>query len=48
MPVTESDTLLPQDLSSSYFYLLEFAKTGPVRAGPAAGLRLRPCLYKRR
>ncbi|KAI1241395.1 hypothetical protein IHE44_0004867 [Lamprotornis superbus] len=37
-----------KDLSSSYFYLLEFAKTGPARPGPAPGLRLRPCLYKRR
>ncbi|OWK53010.1 Ribosomal RNA-processing protein 8 [Lonchura striata] len=37
-----------KDLSSSYFYVLEFAKTGPVRPGPAPGLRLRPCLYKRR
>ncbi|XP_027564651.1 ribosomal RNA-processing protein 8 [Neopelma chrysocephalum] len=37
-----------KDLSSSYFYVLEFAKTGPCRAGPAPGLRLRPCLYKRR
>ncbi|XP_038005553.1 ribosomal RNA-processing protein 8 [Motacilla alba alba] len=37
-----------KDFSSSYFYVLEFAKTGPARAGRAAGLRLRPCLYKRR
>ncbi|XP_063249450.1 LOW QUALITY PROTEIN: ribosomal RNA-processing protein 8 [Prinia subflava] len=37
-----------KDLSSSYFYLFEFAKTGPARPGPAPGLRLRPCLYKRR
>ncbi|XP_017692926.1 PREDICTED: ribosomal RNA-processing protein 8, partial [Lepidothrix coronata] len=37
-----------KDLSSSYFYVLEFAKTGPCRTGPAPGLRLRPCLYKRR
>ncbi|XP_064260936.1 LOW QUALITY PROTEIN: ribosomal RNA-processing protein 8 [Passer domesticus] len=37
-----------KDLSSSYFYVLEFAKTGAARPGPAAGLRLRPCLYKRR
>ncbi|NXQ30953.1 RRP8 protein, partial [Alaudala cheleensis] len=37
-----------KDFSSSYFYLLEFAKTGPARPGPAPGLRLRPCLYKRR
>ncbi|NXD46267.1 RRP8 protein, partial [Copsychus sechellarum] len=37
-----------KDLSSSYFYVLEFAKTGPARPGAAPGLRLRPCLYKRR
>ncbi|XP_039560213.1 LOW QUALITY PROTEIN: ribosomal RNA-processing protein 8 [Passer montanus] len=37
-----------KDLSSSYFYVLEFAKAGAARPGPAAGLRLRPCLYKRR
>ncbi|KAM7031407.1 ribosomal RNA-processing protein 8 isoform 1-T1 [Passerculus sandwichensis] len=37
-----------KDLSSSYFYVLEFTKTGPARPGPAPGLRLRPCLYKRR
>ncbi|XP_042649413.1 ribosomal RNA-processing protein 8 [Tyto alba] len=38
-----------KDLSSAFFYLLEFAKTGPPRPGRAApGLRLRPCLYKRR
>ncbi|TRZ10967.1 hypothetical protein HGM15179_016137 [Zosterops borbonicus] len=37
-----------KDLSSSYFYLLEFSKTGPGRPGAAPGLRLRPCLYKRR
>ncbi|XP_062370973.1 ribosomal RNA-processing protein 8 [Cinclus cinclus] len=39
---------ISKDLSSSYFYLLEFTKTGPARPGPAPGLRLRPCLYKRR
>ncbi|KAJ7421751.1 hypothetical protein WISP_41266 [Willisornis vidua] len=32
----------------SYFFLLEFTKTGPARASPTPGLRLRPCLYKRR
>uniref|UniRef100_A0A8C3Y165 Ribosomal RNA-processing protein 8 n=1 Tax=Catharus ustulatus TaxID=91951 RepID=A0A8C3Y165_CATUS len=37
-----------KDFSSSYFYLLEFTKTGPGRPGPAPGLRLLPCLYKRR
>ncbi|NXF13590.1 RRP8 protein, partial [Smithornis capensis] len=40
--------IVSKDLSSSYFYLLEFTKTGPARPGPAPGLRLRPCLYKRR
>ncbi|KAM9388383.1 ribosomal RNA-processing protein 8 [Phaethornis superciliosus] len=38
-----------KDLSSSFFYLLEFSKTGPPRPKPAPPtLRLRPCLYKRR
>ncbi|GAB0181120.1 ribosomal RNA-processing protein 8 [Grus japonensis] len=39
-----------KDLSSAFFHLLEFAKTGPPRRHhrPAPGLRLRPCLYKRR
>ncbi|KAF1421085.1 Ribosomal RNA-processing protein 8, partial [Spheniscus magellanicus] len=37
-----------KDLSSAFFHLLEFAKTGPPRRRPAPGLRLRPCLYKRR
>ncbi|NXV24083.1 RRP8 protein, partial [Cepphus grylle] len=37
-----------KDLSSPFFYLLEFAKAGPPRGRPAPGLRLLPCLYKRR
>ncbi|KAM9263412.1 ribosomal RNA-processing protein 8 [Cariama cristata] len=38
-----------KDLSSAFFHLLEFAKTGPPRRRHRApGLRLRPCLYKRR
>ncbi|NXX20839.1 RRP8 protein, partial [Podargus strigoides] len=38
-----------KDLSSAFFHLLEFAKTGPPRHDlPLPGLRLRPCLYKRR
>ncbi|XP_075270016.1 ribosomal RNA-processing protein 8 [Opisthocomus hoazin] len=37
-----------KDLSSAFFFLLEFAKTGPPHRRPAPGLRLRPCLYKRR
>uniref|UniRef100_A0A8B9N8X8 Ribosomal RNA-processing protein 8 n=1 Tax=Accipiter nisus TaxID=211598 RepID=A0A8B9N8X8_9AVES len=44
-----AEAVLPQDLSSAFFHLLEFAKTGrPRRQRPAPGLRLRPCLYKRR
>lgn len=38
----------PQDLSSPFFFLLEFSKTAPPRPRPCAGLRLRPCRYKRR
>ncbi|NXI45800.1 RRP8 protein, partial [Galbula dea] len=37
-----------KDLSSTFFFLLEFTKTGPPRPGPAPALRLRPCLYKKR
>ncbi|NXY81412.1 RRP8 protein, partial [Alcedo cyanopectus] len=37
-----------KDLSSTFFVLLEFAKTGPPRPRPVPGLRLLPCLYKRR
>ncbi|NXF88494.1 RRP8 protein, partial [Eubucco bourcierii] len=37
-----------KDLSSSFFYLLEFTKTGAPRGRPVPALRLRPCLYKRR
>ncbi|XP_042694271.1 ribosomal RNA-processing protein 8 [Centrocercus urophasianus] len=37
-----------KDLSSAFFYLLEFTKAGPPRRRPCAGLRLLPCLYKRR
>eukprot|EP00076_Gallus_gallus_P048879 XP_423009.4 ribosomal RNA-processing protein 8 [Gallus gallus] len=37
-----------KDLSSTFFYLLEFTKAGPPRRRPCAGLRLLPCLYKRR
>ncbi|XP_064297757.1 ribosomal RNA-processing protein 8 isoform X2 [Phalacrocorax carbo] len=37
-----------KDLSNAFFHLLEFAKAGPPRRRPATGLRLRPCLYKRR
>ncbi|NXW48110.1 RRP8 protein, partial [Nyctiprogne leucopyga] len=37
-----------KDLSSPFFYLLEFTKAGPPRPRPVPGLRLLPCLYKRR
>ncbi|XP_021239470.1 ribosomal RNA-processing protein 8, partial [Numida meleagris] len=37
-----------KDLSSTFFYLLEFTKAGPPRRRPCAGLRLLPCVYKRR
>ncbi|NXD72630.1 RRP8 protein, partial [Eolophus roseicapillus] len=37
-----------KDLSSAFFHLLEFSKTGSPRGRPVPGLRLRPCLYKRR
>ncbi|XP_030329345.1 ribosomal RNA-processing protein 8 isoform X2 [Strigops habroptila] len=37
-----------KDLSSAFFHLLEFSKAGSPRGRPAPGLRLRPCLYKRR
>ncbi|KAM6226050.1 ribosomal RNA-processing protein 8, partial [Porphyrio hochstetteri] len=37
-----------KDLSSPFFYLLEFCKVGPPRGRPVPGLRLKPCLYKRR
>ncbi|KAM9036781.1 ribosomal RNA-processing protein 8 [Sarcophilus harrisii] len=41
--------LVSKDLTNSYFYLLNFHKTGPPKAqGPLPGLTLRPCLYKRR
>uniref|UniRef100_A0A8C6IPI1 Ribosomal RNA-processing protein 8 n=1 Tax=Melopsittacus undulatus TaxID=13146 RepID=A0A8C6IPI1_MELUD len=39
---------ISKDLSSAFFYLLEFSKTGSPRGRPTPGLRLRPCLYKRR
>ncbi|NXX49862.1 RRP8 protein, partial [Tricholaema leucomelas] len=39
---------LHKDLSSSFFYLLEFTKSGAPRGRPGPGLQLRPCLYKRR
>ncbi|XP_049636258.1 ribosomal RNA-processing protein 8 [Suncus etruscus] len=40
-----------KDLTNSYFFLFDFQKTGPPRVGPKAqlaGLKLQPCLYKRR
>lgn len=40
-----------KDLTNSHFFLFDFVKTGPPRVGPKAqlsGLKLQPCLYKRR
>ncbi|XP_062423565.1 ribosomal RNA-processing protein 8 [Rhea pennata] len=37
-----------KDVSSPFFFLLEFSKTGPPRRRPVPGLRLQACLYKRR
>lgn len=40
-----------KDLTNSHFFLFDFEKTGPPRVGPKAqlsGLKLQPCLYKRR
>ncbi|XP_004642101.1 ribosomal RNA-processing protein 8 [Octodon degus] len=43
--------VISKDLSNSHFFLFDFEKTGPPRLGPKAqltGLKLQPCLYKRR
>uniref|UniRef100_A0A8C5L3A9 Ribosomal RNA-processing protein 8 n=1 Tax=Jaculus jaculus TaxID=51337 RepID=A0A8C5L3A9_JACJA len=43
--------VVSKDLSNSHFFLFDFEKTGPPRVGPKAqlsGLKLQPCLYKRR
>lgn len=43
--------VISKDLSNSHFFLFDFQKTGPPRVGPKAqlsGLKLQPCLYKRR
>ncbi|XP_007527809.1 ribosomal RNA-processing protein 8 isoform X2 [Erinaceus europaeus] len=40
-----------KDLNNSHFFLFDFEKTGPPRVGPKtqlSGLKLQPCLYKRR
>ncbi|KAM8815851.1 ribosomal RNA-processing protein 8 [Rhynchonycteris naso] len=40
-----------KDLTNSHFFLFDFEKIGPPRVGPKAqlsGLKLQPCLYKRR
>ncbi|XP_008835620.1 ribosomal RNA-processing protein 8 [Nannospalax galili] len=40
-----------KDLTNSHFFLFDFEKTGPPCVGPKAqlsGLKLQPCLYKRR
>ncbi|XP_015333064.1 ribosomal RNA-processing protein 8 [Marmota marmota marmota] len=43
--------VISKDLRNSHFFLFDFEKTGPPRVGPKAqllGLKLQPCLYKRR
>ncbi|MXQ98451.1 hypothetical protein E5288_WYG010505 [Bos mutus] len=43
--------VISKDLTNSHFFLFDFEKTGPPRVGPTtqlAGLKLQPCLYKRR
>uniref|UniRef100_A0A8C9AJC9 Ribosomal RNA-processing protein 8 n=1 Tax=Prolemur simus TaxID=1328070 RepID=A0A8C9AJC9_PROSS len=43
--------VISKDLTNSHFFLFDFQKTGPPRVGPntqLSGLKLQPCLYKRR
>uniref|UniRef100_E1BJI1 Ribosomal RNA-processing protein 8 n=1 Tax=Bos taurus TaxID=9913 RepID=E1BJI1_BOVIN len=43
--------VISKDLTNSHFFLFDFEKTGPPRVGPTtqlSGLKLQPCLYKRR
>lgn len=43
--------VISKDLTNSHFFLFDFEKTGPPRVGPKtqlSGLKLQPCLYKRR
>ncbi|EPY80484.1 ribosomal RNA-processing protein 8-like protein [Camelus ferus] len=43
--------VISKDLTNSHFFLFDFQKTGAPRVGPKAqlsGLKLQPCLYKRR
>ncbi|EHB06717.1 Ribosomal RNA-processing protein 8 [Heterocephalus glaber] len=43
--------VISKDLTNSHFFLFDFEKTGPSQVGPKAqlaGLKLQPCLYKRR
>ncbi|XP_065267714.1 ribosomal RNA-processing protein 8 [Emys orbicularis] len=41
--------IVSKDLDNPFFYMFDFAKTGPPRAGgKLLGLALRPCLYKKR
>uniref|UniRef100_G1S6N0 Ribosomal RNA-processing protein 8 n=1 Tax=Nomascus leucogenys TaxID=61853 RepID=G1S6N0_NOMLE len=43
--------IVSKDLTNSHFFLFDFQKTGPPLVGPKAqllGLKLQPCLYKRR
>ncbi|XP_053872085.1 ribosomal RNA-processing protein 8 isoform X2 [Malaclemys terrapin pileata] len=41
--------IVSKDLDNPFFYMFDFSKTGPPRAGgKLLGLALRPCLYKKR
>ncbi|XP_039383131.1 ribosomal RNA-processing protein 8 isoform X1 [Mauremys reevesii] len=41
--------IVSKDLDNPFFYMFDFSKTGPPRAGgKLPGLVLRPCLYKKR
>lgn len=43
--------VISKDLTNSHFFLFDFEKTGPSQVGlkaQLAGLKLQPCLYKRR
>lgn len=43
--------VISKDLTNSHFFLFDFEKTGPPLVGPKtqlSGLKLQPCLYKRR
>ncbi|KAG6922454.1 ribosomal RNA processing 8, methyltransferase, -like protein [Chelydra serpentina] len=41
--------IVSKDVDNPFFYMFDFSKTGPPRAGGnVPGLALRPCLYKKR